>query len=161
MSEALAPGAKAPSFDLPTADGGRASLSALKGKTVVLYFYPKDDTTGCTQEAIDFTAKAGDFEALGAIVIGVSRDDPDTHRKFIAKRALSLTLASDVDGAACAAYGVWVEKNMYGRAYMGIERSTFLIDRSGRVREVWRKVKVAGHADQVLAAARALAEQNG
>jgi peroxiredoxin len=159
MAEALAPGALAAPFDLPTADGGRASLPALRGKIVVLYFYPKDDTTGCTQEALDFTAKAGDFEALGAVVIGVSRDDPQTHRKFIAKRALSVTLASDVDGAVCAAYGVWVEKNMYGRTYMGIERTTILIDGAGVVRRIWRKVKVAGHAEAVLHAVKDVATE--
>lgn len=145
------PGDKAPDFALPTAGGGRVRLKDLKGKAVVVYFYPKDDTSGCTQEALRFTEKAADFARLGAVVIGVSRDSVKSHDKFLAKHGLGVILASDEDGAVCGLYGVWTEKSMYGRQYMGIERSTFLIDRKGKVVNTWRKVKVAGHVDDVLA----------
>lgn len=157
MTEAplLAPGDKAPDFTMP-APGGEVSLKALKGKTVILYFYPKDDTPGCTTEAKDFTASAAAFEAAGAIVIGVSRDTVQKHEKFIAKHDLSVSLGSDESGEVTEAYGVWVEKNMYGKKYMGIERATFLIDGEGVIREIWRKVKVKGHVDAVLKAAQAL-----
>ncbi len=150
----LKPGDKAPDFQLPTAGGGHVRLSDLKGKAVVLFFYPKDDTSACTQEALSFTEKAAEFAGAGAVVVGVSRDSVKSHDKFAAKHGLTVTLASDEDGAVCGRYGVWVEKSMYGRKYMGIERSTFLIDRKGKVVNTWRKVKVAGHADDVLAAAR-------
>lgn len=123
---------------------------------MVVYFYPKDDTTGCTREAQDFSALAAEFTAAGVSVIGVSRDTPSKHQKFIAKYDLAVALASDEDGSACEAFGTWVEKSMYGRTYMGIERSTFLFDRDGRLAREWRKVKVAGHAAAVLEAARAL-----
>lgn len=149
-------GMKAPAFDLPAAGGGRISLETLKGKAVVLYFYPKDDTTGCTREAIDFTALVDDFADAGAVVVGVSRDTVKKHDRFRDKHGLKVELASDEDGALCEAYGVWVEKTLYGRQYMGIERATFLIDAAGVVRRVWRKVRVAGHAAEVLDAVRAL-----
>jgi peroxiredoxin Q/BCP len=153
---AIEPGSKAPSFSMPTDGGGKIASKDLKGKKVVLYFYPKDDTSGCTREAIDFTAKADAFKKAGAVVIGCSRDDPKSHDKFKAKHNLGITLAADVDGQVTEAYGVWVEKSMYGRKYMGIERATFLIDEAGKVRQVWRKVKVPGHVDEVLAAVKAL-----
>ena len=148
-------GDAAPDFDLPT-DQGNASLAALKGRNVVLYFYPKDDTSGCTAEAQAFTAAAADFEAAGATIIGVSKDSVAKHGKFRAKYDLSPVLASDENGDVVERYGAWVEKSMYGRKYMGIDRSTFLIDGDGVIRHVWRKVKVPGHAAEVLKAARAL-----
>lgn len=151
-----AEGQPAPALDLPTDNGGRVSLSALKGKPAVVYFYPKDDTTGCTREAQDFTALAPDFAALGVPVIGVSRDTVKKHDKFKAKYDLAVVLASDEDGAACEAWGVWVQKKLYGREYMGIERATFLIDADARVVRAWRNVKVADHAAAVLEAARSL-----
>jgi peroxiredoxin Q/BCP len=147
----LKPGDPAPAFDMPT-DDGRVSLAALKGKTVVLYFYPKDDTPGCTTEAQAFTALAGDFAKAGAVVLGVSRDTAVKHGKFRKKYGLNVLLGSDEDGSVTEAYGVWVEKSLYGRQYMGIERATFLIGPDGVIRQIWRKVKVAGHAEQVLAA---------
>jgi peroxiredoxin Q/BCP len=149
-------GGKAPDFTLPADGGGKISLKALKGKTVVLYFYPKDDTSGCTAEACAFRDSLPDFSKLKAEVIGVSRDSVASHDKFKKKYRLPFPLASDEDGKVCQAYGVWVEKSMYGRKYMGIERSTFLIDARGIVRGVWRKVKVDGHADEVLQAAAAM-----
>ncbi len=154
MTKALKPGDPAPPFDMPAAGGGRAKLSALKGKHVVLYFYPKDDTPGCTLEALNFTEKAKQFASLGAVIVGVSRDSCAKHEKFAAKHGLSHVLAADEEGEVCAAYGVWVEKSMYGRRYMGVERATFLIDPKGRLAGVWRKVKVSGHVDDVLAALR-------
>lgn len=152
MSKPLKPGDPAPAFDLSSAGGGRVNLARLKGKRIVLYFYPKDDTAGCTQEALSFTEKADMFAAAGAAVIGVSKDSIASHDKFAAKYGLKVQLASDPDGAVCEAYGVWVEKSMYGRKYMGIERATFLIGKTGRIERIWRKVKVKGHADEVLAA---------
>jgi thioredoxin-dependent peroxiredoxin len=149
-------GDKAPSFSLPTDGGGEISLKDLKGKTVVLYFYPKDDTSGCTAEACAFRDALPDFSKVEAEVIGVSRDPVKKHDKFKEKYDLTFPLASDEDGEVCEAYGTWVEKSMYGRKYMGIERSTFLIDGKGVIRNVWRKVKVPGHAEEVLKAARAL-----
>ena len=154
MASTLKPGDPAPPFDLPTGGGGRVSLASLKGKRVVVYFYPKDDTPGCTTEALNFTEKAKQFAAAGAVVVGISRDSPKKHEKFAAKHGLSHILASDEDGAVCERYGVWVEKSMYGRSYMGVERATFLIDPKGRLAQVWRKVKVPGHVDEVLAASR-------
>ncbi len=150
----LQPGDAAPAFDMPT-DDGRVSLAALKGEAVVLYFYPKDDTPGCTTEAQAFTALADDFAKAGAVVVGVSRDTAAKHGKFRAKYGLTVQLGSDDDGSVTEAYGVWVEKSLYGRQYMGIERATFLIGADGRIRRVWRKVKVAGHAEAVLAAVTA------
>lgn len=149
-AKTLNPGDPAPKFDLPAAGGERVSLAGFKGKRVVLYFYPKDDTTGCTREALDFTEKADDFAAAKTVVVGVSRDSVASHDKFAAKRGLDLILASDEDGKTCNAYGVWVEKSMYGRKYMGIERATFLINKKGEIEHVWRKVKVPGHVDEVL-----------
>lgn len=149
-------GQPAPALDLPADNGGQVSLAALRSKPAVVYFYPKDDTTGCTREALDFTALAADFAALGVPVIGVSKDTVKKHDRFKAKHDLNLILASDEDGAACEAWGVWVQKKLYGREYMGIERASFLIDAEGKVARVWRNVKVAGHAQAVLDAARAL-----
>ena len=149
-------GDKAPSFSLPADGGGKVSLKDLKGKTVVLYFYPKDDTSGCTAEACAFRDALPDFSKVEAEIIGISRDPVKSHDKFKAKYDLTFPLVSDEDGTVCEAYGTWVEKSMYGRKYMGIERSTFLIDGKGVIRNVWRKVKVPGHADEVLKAAQAL-----
>ena len=149
-------GDKAPAFTLPTDGGGTVSLSKLKGKTVILYFYPKDDTPGCTKEACGFRDNFPKFKKSDAVVIGVSKDSVKRHDNFKAKYKLPFTLAADEDGKVCEAYGVWVEKALYGRKYMGIERATFLIDAKGVVRQVWHKVKVAGHAEEVLAAAKAL-----
>jgi peroxiredoxin Q/BCP len=149
-------GDKAPDFDLPTESGDNVKLSRLKGKPVVLYFYPKDDTSGCTLEAKEFTRLAKDFRKAGVEVIGVSPDSVESHQKFHKKYDLSVRLAADADKEVANAYGVWAEKSMYGRKYMGVERSTFLIDNQGRIARSWRKVKVPGHAEEVLAAARAL-----
>ncbi len=146
----------APDFDLPTDGGGRVSLSSLKGKTVVLYFYPKDDTPGCTNEAKGFNESAGAFKAAGIEVIGASKDSVARHDKFKAKYGLNLTLGSDAEGQVIEAYGSWVEKSLYGRQYMGIDRSTFLIGADGRIKKIWRKVKVPGHVAEVLQAAKAL-----
>jgi peroxiredoxin Q/BCP len=152
----IADGDKAPDFELPTDGGETLALSRLKGKAVVLYFYPKDDTSGCTAEAKDFTRLAPDFRKAGVEVIGVSPDSVESHAKFRKKYDLAVRLAADADKAVANAYGVWVEKSMYGRKYMGVERSTFLIDGKGRIARSWRKVKVPGHAEEVLAAAKAL-----
>lgn len=149
-------GDKAPAFTLPTDGGGEISLDDFKGKPVVLYFYPKDDTSGCTAEACAFRDALPDFSKVKAEIIGISRDPVNKHDKFKEKYALNFPLASDEEGKTCEAYGTWVEKSMYGRKYMGIERSTFLIDGKGVIREVWRKVKVPGHAEAVLKAAQAL-----
>lgn len=151
----LALGDDAPDFTLP-ATGGDLTLSALEGKAVVLYFYPKDDTPGCTREAQAFSLEAGPFEKAGAVIIGISRDTLAKHEKFAGRYGLRLRLASDADSDVCERYGVWKEKNLYGRTYMGIERMTFLIDAKGRIAAIWPKVKVAGHADAVLAAVKAL-----
>ncbi len=155
MSAELKAGDPAPDFDMP-GDEGQVSLAALKGKTVVLYFYPKDDTSGCTAEAQGFTAAASDFAAEGAVVVGVSKDTAAKHGKFRAKYGLSPLLGSDAEGDVTERYGAWVQKSMYGRQYMGIDRSTFLIDAKGVIRRVWRKVKVPGHVAEVLAAARGI-----
>lgn len=152
----LQEGAKAPAFALPTDGGGKIRLSDLKGQNVVLYFYPRDDTPGCTTEAIDFTALKKAFGKADTTVIGVSKDSAEKHDKFKAKHKLSITLASDEEGTTLERYGVWVEKNMYGRKSMGIRRSTFLIDAKGTIRRIWPKVKVKGHAEEVLAAAQEL-----
>jgi peroxiredoxin Q/BCP len=149
----LKAGDRAPDFDLPT-DNGQIRLSDLKGKVVVLYFYPKDDTSGCTAEAIGFSEAATDFRNAGAVVVGVSKDTAKSHAKFRQKYALKVELGADPEGAVIERYGVWVEKSMYGRKYMGIERATFLIDRQGVIQRVWRKVKVAGHVAEVLSAVR-------
>jgi len=149
-------GQSAPDFTLPQDGGDEVTLSALRPTPVVLYFYPKDDTGGCTKEAIAFSGLLSEFEAAGARVFGISRDSVKKHEKFRAKHDLSVPLLSDEEGDVCQRYGVWVEKQMYGKTYMGIERSTFLIDGAGQVTEVWRKVKVPGHAEAVLEAVRAL-----
>ena len=149
-------GAPAPDFTLPRDGGGDISLSAQKPKAVVLYFYPKDDTSGCTKQALGFTEMADDFAAAGAVVIGVSKDSVAKHDKFIAKHGLGVILASDEESDVCERYGVWKEKSMYGKTYMGIERSTFLIDGAGVLRAEWRKVKVPGHVEAVLEAVKTL-----
>lgn len=152
----LAAGAKAPAFDLPADGGGRVRLKDFAGKKLVLYFYPKDDTAGCTKEAVDFTAAGKQFAKAGAVVVGVSKDSAEKHDRFKAKHKLKVALGADEDGKTVEAYGVWGEKTLYGRKYMGIERATFLIDEKGVIRGVWRKVKVPGHVDEVLAAVKAL-----
>ena len=149
-------GDKAPDFTLPSDGGGKVSLKALKGGAVVLYFYPKDDTSGCTAEACAFRDALPDFSKANAAVIGISRDSVASHDKFKTKYELPFPLASDADGKVCEAYGTWVEKSMYGRKYMGIERATFLIDGKAVIRHIWRKVKVPGHANEVLEAVAAL-----
>jgi len=146
----------APDFTLPRDGGEKISLSALRPGKVVLYFYPKDDTPGCTLEAQDFSARLADFAAAGATVIGISKDSVAKHDKFCKKYALSVILASDEAGTTCEDYGVWVEKSMYGKTYMGVERTTVLVDGAGNVARIWNKVSVKGHADEVLAAARAI-----
>lgn len=152
----LTVGDKAPDFTLPTDGGGNLSLKDLKGKKVVLYFYPKDDTPGCTTEAQGFRDAIKEFEKAGAVIVGASKDSVARHDKFKAKYDLPFHLVSDEEGTLCEACGVWVEKNMYGRKYMGIQRATFLIDEKGVVRETWPKVKVKEHAAEVLAAVKAL-----
>ncbi len=154
MAKKLAAGDKAPDFDLPDDKGGALSLKAFAGKKLVLYFYPKDDTSGCTKEAIEFNAMAGDFAKAGAAIVGVSPDSVASHAKFKKKHDLGLALLSDEAKAMLEAYGVWVEKSMYGRKYMGVERTTFLIDGKGKIAAGWNKVKVPGHAEAVLAAAK-------
>ena len=156
MSAKLEPGKKAPAFDLPSDGEGRIKLSALKGQKVVLYFYPKDDTSGCTQEAIDFNGLRKQFEKAGTVILGVSPDPVKSHDKFKAMHGLEFDLISDESKKMLEAYGVWVEKSMYGRKYMGVERTTLLIGADGKVAQVWNKVKVPGHAEEVLAAAQAL-----
>jgi len=153
---ALKVGDKAPAFSMKTDGGGKASLSQLKGQNVVLYFYPKDDTSGCTAEACGFRDSLPKFGKIDAVVIGVSRDSVDSHDKFKKKHKLNFTLAADETGKVTEDYGVWVEKSMYGRKYMGIERATFLLDKDGVVRNVWHKVKVPGHVGEVLKAVQAL-----
>jgi thioredoxin-dependent peroxiredoxin len=145
-----------PDVKLVTVEGAEMSPADFKGQKLVVYFYPKDDTSGCTAEAQAFTALAEEFEKAGTWILGVSKDDARSHSKFIAKYGLKVPLASDPDGSVCEAFGTWTEKSMYGRKYMGIERATFLVDRDGVVKRVWRKVKVPGHAEEVLEAAREL-----
>jgi peroxiredoxin Q/BCP len=147
-------GEPAPDFELPDASGNPVRLSSLRGKKVVLYFYPKDMTPGCTQEACDFRDRHAEIEAAGAVVLGISPDSPKRHGKFAEKYALPFTLLADEDSAVATAYGVWKEKSMYGRTFMGIARSTFLIDEAGVITRMWPKVKVAGHGDEVLAAVK-------
>ena len=146
----------APDFSLPRDGGGEISLSSLKGQKVVLYFYPKDDTPGCTVEALDFTALGKDFEAANTLVLGISKDTVAKHEKFRDKHNLGVALLSDADGSVCESYGVWGEKSMYGRIFQGITRATFLINETGKVVRVWPKVKVKGHAEEVLEAAKSL-----
>jgi peroxiredoxin Q/BCP len=152
----LSEGDAAPDVTLEGMDGQPLSLADYRGQKLVVYFYPKDDTSGCTREAQDFTALAPEFEKAGVWILGVSKDDAKKHRKFTDKYELKIPLASDTDGSVCEAFGTWVEKSMYGRKYMGIDRATFLIDGDGVVQRVWRKVKVPGHVEEVLAAARDL-----
>jgi thioredoxin-dependent peroxiredoxin len=155
-SKMLSENDKVPDATLPDDAGGTIKLSKLKGQIVVLYFYPKDDTPGCTTQAKDFTCSAAQFKAAGAQIIGVSPDSVASHAKFRAKHDLAVQLAADEDHAVATAFGVWVEKSMYGKKYMGVERSTFLIDKAGKIARVWRKVKVPGHVDEVLDAVKAL-----
>jgi peroxiredoxin Q/BCP len=152
----LTEGDRVPDVHLEGMNGEQVSPADFRGNKLVLYFYPKDDTSGCTREAQDFTALAEEFEKEGTWVLGVSKDSPASHAKFSGKYGLKVPLASDVDGSVCEAFGIWVEKSLYGRKYMGIDRATFLINRDGRVARVWRKVKVPGHAEEVLEAAREL-----
>lgn len=156
MVKELKVGSKAPAFSMVLDDGKSIKLKELTGKKVVLYFYPKDDTTGCTKEAIAFSSELAKFKRAGAVVIGVSRDSVVKHAKFKTKHELKIPLGSDENGKVTEAYGVWVEKSMYGRKYMGIERSTYLIDEKGVLRQIWRKVRVAGHAEEVLEAVKSL-----
>lgn len=156
MNAMVSVGDAAPDFSSPGDGGATVTLSALRGKSVALYFYPKDDTSGCTREALDFTALSDAFAAAGAVVIGMSKDSVASHDRFKSKHGLGVLLASDADGDVAERYGVWVQKSMYGRTYMGLERATFLIDREGRIARIWRKVKVPGHAEAVLEAVRAL-----
>ncbi len=146
----------APDFTLPVTGGGDVTLSDLRGKAVVLYFYPRDDTPGCTKEAIGFSEHLDAFADANTLVYGISRDTMAKHDRFAAKHALGVPLLADVDGQVTEAYGVWVEKNMYGKTSMGIERATYLIDAQGKIARIWRKVKVPGHVEEVLEAARAL-----
>jgi peroxiredoxin Q/BCP len=152
----LSEGDSAPSFALPGAGGEALSLAALKGKKVVLYFYPKDDTTGCTKEAIEFNALRDKFAKAKTVIVGMSPDSAKSHDKFRDKYELSIQLAADETKETLSSYGVWVEKSMYGRKYMGVERSTFLIDANGKIAKIWRKVKVPGHVEEVLRAAEEL-----
>lgn len=151
-------GQKAPDFTLPTDGGGTISLSKLKGQKVIVYFYPKDDTPGCTTQACGFRDDLPKFEKMGAVVIGISKDSVKKHDKFKAKYDLNFPLASDEEGTTCEDYGVWVEKSMYGKTYMGIERSTFLIDEQGKIAAIWRKVSVTGHVEDVAKTLKGLAK---
>jgi peroxiredoxin Q/BCP len=152
----ISEGDKAPNFDLEADDGSRFKLSAMKGKKVVVYFYPKDDTSGCTLEAIDFTKAGPAFAKAGVTVVGISPDTTESHCAFRDKHGLGVKLVADPDRKAIEAYGLWVEKSMYGRKYMGVERATFLVGPDGKVAKAWHDVKVPGHAAEVLAAAEAL-----
>ncbi len=156
MTKEITEGSKAPAFKLQTDEAGTVALKDFAGKTLVLYFYPKDDTSGCTAQAIDFSSQKAAFAKAGAAILGISKDSAEKHGKFRAKHDLTIPLGADPDGKAVEAYGVWIEKSMYGRKYMGIDRSTFLIDAKGVVRQVWRKVKVPGHVAEVLKAVKAL-----
>ena len=148
----LVEGDKVPDVKLVGADGEAVSPADFRGQKLVLYFYPKDDTSGCTREAQDFTALAAEFEKAGTWILGVSKDSPEKHAKFTSKYGLKVKLATDPDGSVCEAFGTWGEKSLYGRKYMGIERATFLIDEKGKIEQVWHKVKVPGHADEVMKA---------
>jgi peroxiredoxin Q/BCP len=152
----LVEGDGAPDVALTDIEGKTIRPGDFRGQKLVLYFYPKDDTSGCTSQAQAFSAAADEFRKAGTWILGVSKDDSKSHRKFIDKYGLKVALASDSDGSACEAFGTWTQKSMYGRKYMGIERATFLVDRDGIVKRIWRKVKVPGHAEEVLAAAREL-----
>jgi peroxiredoxin Q/BCP len=154
-------GDAAPDFELPTDGGGRFRLSEQRGKPVVLYFYPKDDTTGCTKEAIGFSERKPEFDQMQTPIVGISPDDERSHDTFKAKYGLTIMLAADEERQAAEAYGVWIEKSMYGRKYMGVDRSTFLIDRNGVIAKAWRNVKVPGHVEDVLDTARLVAATTG
>lgn len=156
MTKDLGPGDRAPAFKLASDGGGEISSALLKGKPYILYFYPKDDTSGCTKEAIGFSEAKRKFDALGISIVGVSKDSAASHDKFKTKHKLKIILGSDPETKMAAAYGVWIEKSMYGRKYMGMDRATFLIDEKGVIRQVWRKVKVPGHVEAVLIAAKSL-----
>lgn len=156
MTVELKAGDPAPDFDLPADGGGRVRLADFKGKPLVVYFYPKDDTPGCTNEAKGFTEAIGDFAKAGVAVVGVSKDSVARHDKFKAKYGLAFPLGADVEGQMVEAWGVWIEKKLYGREYMGIDRATFLVGADGRIARAWRKVKVPGHVAEVLKAAQAL-----
>ncbi len=156
MKKDIAPGDLAPSFAVVTDNAGKISSAALKGKPFVLYFYPKDDTSGCTKEAIAFSGHKRKFDALGVEIIGISKDSIQAHEKFRAKHKLKIALGSDPEKLLAEAYGVWIEKTLYGRRYMGMDRATFLVDAKGVIRQIWRKVRVPGHAEAVLAAAKTL-----
>lgn len=149
-------GDMAPQFELPRDGGGSLKLSDFRGRPVVLYFYPKDDTTGCTSEAVDFSRLKPEFDTIGAVVIGLSPDSVRKHDKFKAKHGLTVDLVSDEERKIIEAYHLWVEKQLYGRRYMGVERATYLIERDGKLAQIWRKVRVRGHAEAVLEAARKL-----
>lgn len=156
MKKELAAGDRAPTFKIITDDAGELSSNGLKGQAYILYFYPKDDTSGCTKEATAFSELKKKFDALGVRVIGVSKDSLQSHEKFRVKHKLKITLGSDPEKQLAETYGVWVEKSLYGRKYMGMDRATFLVDAKGVIRQVWRKVKVPGHAEAVLTAAKSL-----
>jgi peroxiredoxin Q/BCP len=156
MAKELEKGDSAPDFTLPTDGGGKARLADFRGKPIVVYFYPKDDTSGCTAEAIAFSGLKPEFDEAGAVVIGVSPDSVASHNKFKTKHDLAVALAADPERSAIEAYGVWKEKSMYGRKYFGVERTTFLVGRDGRIAKIWRKVKVPKHAEAVLAAVKAM-----
>ena len=156
MANDLSPGDRAPAFRLATDSGTEISSAALKGKPYVLYFYPKDNTSGCTKEAVNFSEAKRKFAALGVEIVGVSKDSVESHGKFREKYQLKVTLASDVELKVASSYGVWIEKSLYGRKYMGMDRATFLVDAKGVIRNVWRKVKVPGHVEAVLIAAKSL-----
>jgi len=161
VAKDLEPGDRAPAFRLETDDGGEVSNASLKGKPFVLYFYPKDDTSGCTKEAIAFSQDKKKFDAMGAIVIGVSKDNVSSHKRFRDKYKLNVVLASDPEVKTAQAFGTWVEKSMYGRRYMGMDRATFLVDEKGIIRRIWRKVKVPGHAAAVLEVLRGILSARG
>ena len=156
MAKELAPGDRAPAFKMATDSGDPISSAALKGRPYVLYFYPKDDTTGCTREAIDFSAARKKFEGLGTEIVGVSKDSTTSHEKFRKKHKLKIMLASDPEIKTAQTYGVWVQKTLYGRKYMGMDRATFLVDAKGVIRQIWRKVKVPDHVEAVLDTAKSL-----
>jgi len=156
MTGNLQTGDMVPNFSLPTGDGTVAGIADYRGKNLVIFFYPKDDTPGCTKESIAFSQSRAAFQACDTEIVGISIDSPKSHAKFTAKHELTVTLASDEEKSAVEAFGVWVEKNMYGRKYMGTERATFLIDKQGKIAQIWRKVKVPGHVDAVLEAAQTL-----
>jgi thioredoxin-dependent peroxiredoxin len=156
LGKKLSPGDLPPDFELPDDSGHKISLASFADRILVLYFYPKDDTSGCTKEAIDFNGLRDQFKKAGAAILGISPDSPASHTKFKAKHKLELALGADETKAMLEAYGVWVEKSMYGRKYMGVERTTFLLGKDGRIAAVWNKVKVPGHAEIVLAAVKAL-----